>query len=435
MQKGHRRLTGVALVALVALLAVVAGVVGHVGSSQAAAVKTSGHVTLNLWAYEGYNDFLPVIQKAFEKKYPNVTLNITNIPESQYTTKLQIAFAAHNPPDLAFIYDPKFLKANEFASLDDIVKPYHINLKSYNRGILGGRYDPNAQDACTYQGHIYCFGSYTGVDVLFYNRAMFRQANIPYPSATKGYTVKQFAQVACELTNKKVVRWGSAQGDPTTWGPWELVVSKNGRKVIANKTPFPQVEATVAGMIQQKCSPSLSVLDPWAQGTDYFATKKVGMVITDFQSLFKLDKAHIDWGVAVPPAPAGYKGFANIWTDNIGVTKDSPNLAAAKSFIAFQTTYGQYLRAKVTDDMPVSTVYAKKYNWAGKSIGRQEALQIVAHARPNINVPDRWDVIGPLFDAFGYIVDGKNAQQAINSAVPKVQQNLDKAWQTWESTK
>ncbi len=429
----HRRLVA-GLIAVAALVAAAAGIASR---SLAASTTTRGeHVTLNLWAYEGYQDYLPVLKKAFEKAHPDITLQITNIPETQYVTKMQTAFVAGDPPDLAFIYDRKFLRAGEFAPIDDIVGKYHINLKGYNPGIVGGKGKLNAEDACSYGNNIYCLGSYTGVVMMFYNRAMFRAAGIPYPSPTRAMTVKQFADISCKLTKANVgAKWGSAQGDPITWGPWELVVSKDGRKVIADKTPFAQVESTVAGMIRNHCSPSLSVLDPWQQGGDYFAQKKIAMVITDFQSLFKMDKAGIDWGVTQPPAPAGYRSFFNVWTDNIGVTAGSKHQAEAKAFIAFQTTEGQRLRVKVTGDLPASTILAKKYHWEGRSVGRREALEILPHARPNISVPNRWDVIGPFFDAFGFIVDGKDAKKTIAAAVPKVQQGLDQAWQQWEKTK
>lgn len=431
-----RRAWVLASAAALAIGAGAAGCGGGSGSSgSSGSPATGGHITLNLWAYEGYQDFLPLLKKGFEKKYPNITLQITNIPEKQYTTKLQTAFAAGDPPDLAFIYDRKFLKAGEFTPVDDVVNKFHIDTSAYNPGILGGQNDANAEDACTFGGHIYCLGSYTGMSVLFYNRDMLKAAGIPIPSPTEPWTVDQYAQYACKLTHANVgARWGAAQGDPITWGPWEMIVSPDGKKVIADKTVLPQVEETEATMIRDHCSPSLDVLDPWEQGTDYFAQKKVAMVITDFQSLFKMDKAGINWGVMEPPAAPGYKSFFNVWTDNIGVTSGSKQQAAAKLLVGYQTTAGQRIRVKDTGDLPVSTKVAKQLNWAGNSEGRKEALEMLPHARPNISVPGRWDDVGPLFDAFGFIVDGKNAQQTIADAVPKMQQNLDQAWQTWNST-
>jgi multiple sugar transport system substrate-binding protein len=437
MRKKRQRAFLMAVVGAAAVaLSTAVGGCGSSGSGSSGSGANGGHVTLNLWAYEGYKDYLPLLKQGFEKKYPNITLEITNIPEEQYTTKLQTAFAAHNPPDLAFIYDRKFLKAGAFAPVDDVVSKFHLDLSGYNKGLIGGKDTVSAEDACSFQGHYYCFGSYTGLSLLFYNRDMFTKAGIPIPAPTDNYTVDQYAQVACQLTKANVgAKWGSAQGDPITWSPWELVVSGDGKKVIADQTALPQVEATAAKMIRDHCSPSLDVLDPWEQGADYFAQKKIAMVITDFQSLFKMDKAGINWGVMKPPAPPGYKSFFNVWTDGIGVTSDSSHKEAAKLLIGYQTTEGQKLRVQQTGDMPASSIVAKQLDWAGKSEGRKEALEIIKTARPNITVPSRWDIAGPLFDAFGFIVDGKDPKSTIADAVPKMQQGLDRAWQTWNQTR
>ena len=55
------------------------------------------------------------------------------------------------------------------------------------------------------------------------------------------------------------------------------------------------------------------------------------------------------------------------------------------------------------------------------------------HSRGAVFVPNRWDVIGPLYDAWGLITSGeKSAQQALSDAAPAMQGNLDQAWEAWE---
>lgn len=45
------------------------------------AVAGNELVTLSLWIFEGEEEFLPRLQEAFESKYPNIKLEITEIPE------------------------------------------------------------------------------------------------------------------------------------------------------------------------------------------------------------------------------------------------------------------------------------------------------------------------------------------------------------------
>jgi multiple sugar transport system substrate-binding protein len=218
-----------------------------------------------------------------------------------------------------------------------------------------------------------------------------------------------------------------------TWLPWEVHVSPDGKTAtgIANSPSTAHDYEIIANIFRNKCAPGLNVLDPWQQGVDFLSQKKLAMVITDFQSLAKIEKAGINYGVTTPPHPDGIEPYFSEWTDGIGVFKDAKNVDAAKKFIAFQATEGQKIRVEKTGDMPVSVTVAEQMNWAKGNPGRQEALQIVPHARPPINVPSRWDVVGPLFDSFGDIVDGKSAQSVLDKAVPKMQDNLDKAWRTW----
>lgn len=391
-------------------------------------------VTLSLWAYEGYQDFLPALIKGFEKKYPNIHVSVTNLPEAQYTTKVQTALAAGKPPDLGFIYTNLWLKENQFLPLENVIKAAHIDLKQWAPGIIG-RGGTNEDDACSYQGKVYCLGSYTGTDMLFYNKDMLAQAGVPAPAPWPAMNVDQYAKLACTLKSKLGGVYGTANGDPITWLPWSIVVSKNGRTAtgVANSPSTARIYQTVASLIQKHCAPSLNVLDPWQQGVDYFAEKKLAMVITDYQSLAKIEKAGINYGVTAPPAPPGGRSFFNEWTDNIGVFRDSPHADAAELFVAYQATVGQRLRVQVTHDLPVSVAAAKKYNWARHIPGREEVLKILPHAEPNVFVPDRWDIASPLFDAFGSIVSGGNAQQVLNDATPKFQQKLDQAWNQWDN--
>lgn len=392
-------------------------------------------VTLTLWAYEGYQDFLPRLVEAFEAKYPNIHVEITNIPEDQYGTKVETALAAGAPPDLGFISQRRLLKSGVFLPLDEVVKKENIDLSTWNQAIIGPPGTQNAEESCKYEDKVYCLGSYTGAVMLFYNKAMFDAAGIAHPAPWPPMTVDQYADIACKLTNKDKGVWGTANGDPITWLPWETFVSPDGRNVmgVVNGPTSIHVHEVVAKMMQDGCAPSLNVLDPWQQGVDFFSQGKLAMVITDFQSLFKIEQAKINYGVTHIPAPEGVKPFFNVWTDDIGVFAKSAHPEEAKLFVAFQGTEGQRVRVKQTGDVPVSSAVAKELNWAGATAGRQEALQVLEHARPNVSIPNRWDVVGPLFDAFGLMVSREQSvKDALETAAPQIQENLEKAWKDWE---
>lgn len=401
--------------------------------AQAQAPSTE-KITLTFWAYEGYQDFLPRLIEGFEAKYPNIHVELTNIPEDQYGTKVETALAAGAPPDLAFVGDQKLIKNGVWLPLDDAIAKAGIDLSTWNQGIIGPKGVENAEEACKFEDKVYCLGSYTGAVMMFYNKDMFDAAGVEYPKTWPPMTVDQYSEIACKLTNKDKGIWGTANGDPVTWLAWETEVSADGKKTlgVVNGPASVHVHEVVAKMMQDGCAPALSVMDPWQEGVDYFSQGKLAMVITDFQSLFKIEQAKINYGVAHIPATEGVTPFFNVWTDSIGVFAKAAHPEEAKLFVMFQATEGQKIRVEKTGDLPVSLAAAKDYNWADDTPGRKEALEVLAHARPNVFIPNRWDVAGPLFDAFGFIVSGeKTAQAALDEAAQPMQDNLDKAWADW----
>ncbi len=47
-------------------------------------------------------------------------------------------------------------------------------------------------------------------------------------------------------------------------------------------------------------------------------------------------------------------------------------------------------------------------------------------------VPNRWDVIEPFYNAWGLVLEGRDAEEALNNALPAIEENLDKEWEDYE---
>jgi ABC-type glycerol-3-phosphate transport system substrate-binding protein len=424
------------LASLLALVVVIGAACGDDGEpGKSAATGPQQQVTLDFWvAEEGKDEYFDALIKAFEAKYPNIHIKVTAFPEDNYPTKIETAMAAGNPPDLAAISNLRWLREGKVLPLDDLVREQGIDLSTYNKSIIGDPAHVNGEFGCSYQGKLYCLGSYLGAVGVFYNRAMFDAAGIPHPAPWPPMTIDQFVDTACRLTDKGKGVWGGAYGYPTSVLPWETQFSKDGRTAVgvANGPTAVHAYDVMARGIRERCAPSLSAMDPWEQGADFFAQGKLAMVLTDLQSFKKIEKAGIDYGVTHPPTAPGVEPFLQTWTDVFGVFAGTKHPDQAKLFVAFQTTQGQRLRVQVTGDMPISTAVAKEVNWAGGIRGREEALQVVPHARPAVFIPNRWDTVGALDEAYDQIVGGKPAQQVLDEAAPKVQSDLEKAWKDWD---
>jgi multiple sugar transport system substrate-binding protein len=389
-------------------------------------------VTLDFWIFEGGDGtFTEALETAFETANPNIDLNITAYPENNYEVKLDTAIAAGRAPDLVLVFGPEQMRAGLLLPLDDVVAAEGIDLSTYVPAIV----EPGDEFSCAYEDHLYCLGSGAGSVQLLYNKDLFDAAGIPYPAAWPPMTPDEFVETACRLTDEASGVWGGAASDPLAYVPFDMLWSADGRTATGyvNGPDFVHQFEVLASGYDRGCIPSTNIFDPWEQGRDYFVSGQLAMVITDFQDLDKVDNSGINWGSTAPPTPAGVEPYLFVWTDSVGVMADTDHPEQAKQFIGFLTTQGQQIHFETTGDVPLDLAIADELNWAGGVPGREDGLEILSHARPLVFVPNRWDVIAPYYDAWGFVLGGeKTPQEALDDAAPAIQENLDAAWEAWE---
>ena len=390
-------------------------------------------VTLDFWVFEegGIGSFLVTLEEGFEALNPNIDIKITAYPEGNYGVKVDTAIAAGKTPDLVLVFGPEQMRAGLLLPLDDMLAEKGIDLSTYVPSIV----NPGDEFSCAWEDYLYCMGSYAGSVQLLYNKDMFDAAGLPYPSTYPPMTPAQFVDYACQLTDAENEIWGAAASDPLSYIPWEMMFSEDGRTTegYINGPEVVEQFEILASAYDRGCMPSSNVLDPWEQGRDFFASGQLAMVITDFQDLPKVENAGINYGSSASPTPEGWEPYFFVWTDSVGVMADSDHPDEAMEFIAYLTTEGQHIRYETSGDIPLDLGVADEVGWAEGIQGRQDGLEVLSHARSAVFVPNRWDVIGPYYDAWGFVVGGeKTAQEALDDAAPAMQENLDKAWEVWE---
>ena len=191
---------------------------------------------------------------------------------------------------------------------------------------------------------------------------------------------------------------------------------------------------TLANGYEQGCLPTSNILDPWEQGRDYFAQGQLAMVITDFQDLQKVENAGINYGTTAVPTPAGVDPYFFIWSDSVGVMAELGAPRRGEGVHRLPDDRGAADPATRPTGTSRSISRRPRRSTGRQGIpGREEGLEVLSHARPLVFVPDRWDVVGPYYDAWGFVIGGeKAAQEALDEAAPAIQENLDKAWSAWE---
>lgn len=422
---------------IVTLLAATALVASACTSDDGAATNegtgaTGEQVTLDFWILNEIDpdgSFYEALVPEFEAAHPNIDIELTSFPEENYDVKIDTAVAAGKEPDLIIIFGSDYPRQGLVLPIDDMVAEKGIDVSTYDQGIVG----EGGEFSCLWEGKLYCLGSYHGISAMIYNKDMFDAAGIPYPEPWPPITPDEFVDIACQLTDPANGVWGGGAADPIAYLPWEIFFSEDGRTAQVNSPSVVHEFDILGRAYAEGCFPSLNVLDPWIQGRDFFAKGSLGMVITDYLNLDKVDAAGINWGTTAPPTPAGYEPYFFTWSDGVAVTSTSDHPQEAMEFIAFLTTEGQRIRFETTGDIPLDSKVAEEVNWAGGVPGREEGLEVAGHARAPIFVPNRWDVLGPIWDAWGYIAGGdRSAQEALDEVASAIQENLDKAWEDWE---
>jgi len=387
-------------------------------------------VTIDLWVFEGEEEFLPRLKEVFEEQNPNITLEITEIPEDDYTVKIETALAAGAPPDIGFMFDLTWIKAGHFRSIDDMIESEELDPDDYFQGALTAY--------CVYEGKTYCLGSYSGGMVLLYSKDMFDAAGLSYPSSTEPMTVDEYSALAEQFANHaeniEERIWGGSADVMLYWSDTRYLFSEDGRTVAVNDEATIHAHQVLADMVINGVAPAPSDYELVSE-EGIISEGKLAMYITDNLYGFEaFENAGIRWGVApLPVEDEGDLPWVSSWTDAWAVFADSAHPDEALKFIAFIATDGNQLRTEI-GALPFNLKLADELDWAADSESRQEMLQVMALSREPVFIPDFWGVIDPLWDAWEFIISGEmTAQEAFDEAAPYVQENLDQAWETWES--
>lgn len=153
-------------------------------------------LNLACWDYESSADVQAIV-KGFEKENPGVKINPVDLGSSDYTTMLTTQLSGGSSDiDIINVKDiagyVRMVEAGYLEPLDDFIKEQGIDVSKY-----GGIPEQTMVD-----GKQYTLPWVRSYYVLFYNKDLFEQANVEYPS--NDMTLQEYDELARKLTNDKV---------------------------------------------------------------------------------------------------------------------------------------------------------------------------------------------------------------------------------------
>jgi multiple sugar transport system substrate-binding protein len=271
------------------------------------------------WQNKVDHDTTAELLKAFEHNHPTIKVDYQSIPYDQFLTKVNAMAASKSLPDMSFMMEAQTLKWAESGVLQD--------LSSYFKdGSLPAKLETLKFQ--TPDGQTVGYSVANEVILLYYNKALFDEAGIPYPPAEteKAWTWDQMVDAARKLTkdrkgkhpneagfdNQNIVQFGiNIPKLDFMWLPFALSngggeVTQDGKTLILDQPESIEAIQDVADLaLVEHVSPSMSQSKslPGDIGTTLL-TKKVAMAVSgqwEFTTLAATKGKGLEYGVGVLP--------------------------------------------------------------------------------------------------------------------------------------
>lgn len=292
---------------------------------------------MNFSSNDGHEKDLTAIVNAFQAANPNITVQVETVPYADYFTKLQTAVAGGTAADAFELNYENFVTYATNGSLAE--------LKSVDSSV----YKKSLYDAFNTDGKQYGVPESFSNVVLFYNKALFKQAGVAEPTAD--WTWKDEQAAAAKLTNKATKVWGDYQ--PVSYNEFYKVLAQNGGEFLnADRTEAtfnsPQgVEA--AKFLVDKVGKTMPTEADGAGTPDFdtklFTSGKLAMWHTGIWMFSALSGAKFDWDVVVEPGNT--QKASAMFANGLVVNAASKNADAAQKWITYLSSSDETTKTRL----------------------------------------------------------------------------------------
>ena len=380
----------------------------------AADTEENVHLSMAFWAEQSEIDRLDQLLEIWKADHPNVTLDYTYCAGPDYPTKLQVWFSSGKAPDVIRmsrdIFSP-FASEDLFADLT----PYLEASGS------AGCWEESLLDIFDFDGELlslpYMYSNY----VIAYNKDIFDEANLEYPTAD--WTETEFVELAKTLT--------SGEGPEKTYGMWfggwvcELVRALYGEpkmydteNMVMQATNNEKFKAAfqLLGDLHKDGYCSNEVTKTTTTGG--FVTGKYAMAIAqtgDIASYQKQIGDNFKWDIVELPISETYdtRWNTNMRLQGFGMSKTTEHPELAYDLIEYMTTNYEVQKAVDEDGVgiPALTEYLEseefKTNYGGGAAYNKEAFVNMAKVGTSWEYAGIWaDINDTLTSEFNAYITG-----------------------------
>lgn len=322
----------------------------------------------------------PAIEKqiaAFETAYPNIKVEPQVTPWSDYWTKLQTSLAGGAGFDVFWMNGPNFpvyVSQGAFEPLD-------VDVSAYPRPLV---------DLYTYKGTLYAVPKDFDTIALYYNKQLFDQAGVPYPTAD--WTWDDLRQAARKLTvasGGQTSQWGFGAVPASQEGYLNLIYQNEGTPLSPDGLKSTLAEPAACQALEflydvQHDGSSPSGADQQANTWDLsglFGSGKIAMIFGGSWRVRAYSEASPSIDVA--PLPRQKRQATIIHGLGQVVWSGSAHKDAAKAFVKFLgSKEAQQILAEESAVIPAMNGLQDKWSASVPSMALQVFLDAVDYAVP-----------------------------------------------------
>jgi multiple sugar transport system substrate-binding protein len=419
----NKKISAIALVAIL-LLSVLAGC--GTTKNQTAGNKKQ---TIEVWAMGTEGDQLATVKKAFEAKYPNITLNITSIPWANAHDKLVTATAAKKGPDVIELGSSW---VTEFAAAGGLLDLGKYNKSSNYPNIKTNNFFSAALDGSKYQGKLYAVPWYVETRVLFYRPDLLAQVGYNQPPKTQA----QLMDVAKKLVQHNGKGHYGIDLDLNDSMYPQVFSWQNGLNLIDDKTDkahFDDPKAFAAVKyytdffkegLAAKPDVQIDITQAFAKGIKPMFISGPWMI----NIINGAEKANGNFKWAIAPLPKGkVSNTSYLGGAGFGISSYSQHVDADLKFINFMADPANQVKwYKTVNDLP-----AVPAAWKNPSIANDQKLAVfkkqLANAKPTPMVVASDAISQQVVKAMNdIVVGGADVKTEMKNLQQTAQQLLDK---------
>lgn len=351
------------------------------------AASTPAQITFSSWGSLDEQVTIVQVLKTFQTRYPNIQVQPLLTSWANYWPKYNADLAAKSTADVQFLTNvPTYAQAGALMEIRSLLKKHGQTLpKAYTPGLLS---------IFEYNGKLYGIPRDNDTKVIFYNKALFRQAGLPFPKSN--WTWDDLRAAALKLTKRqgnRVTQYGFA----FETGQWRLYFWEGGAelfdsyskptKVTLNSPAAVKAIQFMADLINKdKVTPAASQIVDSTNIGPMFASGQLAMAFGNHALVPTFVKATgLEWDVVGMPHFTGHPTVNIAGGAGYTISRWTTNLEAAYQLWSFMVgPVASLMFAAGNDLVPDNPQALESPAWLSKPYNKVFAQQtLLGHAGPS----------------------------------------------------